>query len=200
MGSLGSLSLNFGAAASSTLSRSLVYGVGTEKTETLAAAPLTKERLAQMGFYDSPGVDGRRTSNPLLDPSCAPLKAPKMQLWRHVTTDDAALVTGALPTITRGGANFGSYLSGVLHVIPRATAGIAGVPGGTSQVAIRLLEWSPGRNAFIDTGVTVGTTGAGLSASYTFDARCRLLWFRATGIVVTESASLYISASDEEER
>lgn len=153
-----------------------------------------------MGFYDSPGVDGRRTSNPLLNPSCAPLKTPKFQLWRHVRVDDAALSGGALPSKTRGGANFGSYLGGVLQVIPRATATIAGVPGGTSLVAIRILEWSPGRNAFVDTGVTLGTTGAGLSASFAFAAGGRLLWFRVSGIVPTESASLYISGSDEEER
>jgi hypothetical protein len=152
-----------------------------------------------MGFFDQPGVDGRRKSNPLRDPSCSPLKSPKQQLWRHVIADDAALVAGALPAVTNGGANFNSYLSGVIHVIPRNGLTIDSTPGGTSLVAVRLLEWSPGRNAFIDTGVTVGTTGAGLTASFTFDARERLLFFRVSGIAGGESASLYISASDHTE-
>jgi hypothetical protein len=144
--------------------------------------------------------DGKRVSNPLLHPSNAPLKAPKLQLWRHVVADDAALSGGALPSKTRGGANFGSYLRGALHIVPRNGLLITSPPGGTSQVAVDLLEWSAGRNLFVDTGVNIGPTAAGSSGVYVFDANGRILYFRVSGLQASESASLYIAASDEEDR
>lgn len=144
--------------------------------------------------------DGKRASNPLLHPSNSPAKAPKLQLWRHVVADDAALSAGALPDVTRAGANFGSYLRGALHIVPRNGLLISSTPGGTSQVAVDLLEWSAGRGLFVDTGINIGPTAAGASAVFVFDANGRRLYFRVSGIQVNESASLYIAASDEEER
>lgn len=152
-----------------------------------------------MGFFDQPGVDGRRKSNPLRDPSNSPPKSPALQLWRHVTADDAALVAGALPDVSRGGVNYKSYLGGVVHVVPRSGPSIDDDPGGTSLVAVTLLEWNPALEAFVDAGTVVGTTAAGATESFTFPALERRVYFRVTGLQPGESATLYVAANDQVE-
>jgi hypothetical protein len=152
-----------------------------------------------MTFFNTRRDFGRR-SNPLLDPSSSTVKAPNQQLWRHITADDATLVVGALPAVTRGGINYRSYLGGTVAIIPRNGTGIAATPGGTSTIALAVLEWVPGRNAFVDTGEALAALGAGEAASFSFAALGRIIWLHVTGITPGQSVSLYSSGNDESDR
>jgi hypothetical protein len=106
-----------------------------------------------------------------------------------------------LPNAVKGGVNFGSYLGGVLHIIPREDVEIDAAAGGTSTIAIAVLEWSKGRNRFIETDITgMSALGAGESASFSFPALGRILWLHVTGITPGQSCSLYTSGNDESDR
>lgn len=152
-------------------------------------------------FFDDTIRDGRRQSNPLLDPSSHTVKSPNMQLWRHVTADDAALVNGALPSVGRAsGVNFRTYMGGTLHIVTRSAALITSPQGGTTNPAIKLLSWNEGLGLFTDTGVALAAIGAGLARAWSFDSFERILYFHTSGIAGGGSITLYTSGNFEEDR
>lgn len=151
-------------------------------------------------YFDDTVRDGRRQSNPLLNASSHTVKAPGMQLWRHVTANNAALANGALPSVGRAsGCNFASYMGGTLHVVTRSATLITSPQGGASNPVIKLLVWNAGLGLFVDTTDTV-TVGAGLSRAWSFTANGRIVYFHVLGLSANESCTLYTSGNTEEER
>lgn len=148
-----------------------------------------------MTFYDQPGRDGRRKSDPLQTPNSSPAEAPAYQLWRHVAANDAAAGSDAnLELPAHAGVNFADYSVGVLQVVQRGGPGLDDAPGGSGAVVISVYEWSPGAGKFIPTGETK-TGGAGESFPFRLNVDGRLLYFHVAELGVGESVSLYVSGS-----
>lgn len=142
-----------------------------------------------MGFYDQPGRDGRRTSDPLKEPNSSPAKSPDYQLYRHVITDDSGSFT-----IRSKGCNFDGYDVGIVNVVPRDDQGIEDVEGG-DQVTITPMVWDEALGRFVLSpdldAVTI--VSAGVAESFEILARGRIVFLAVTGLTGNNSCSLYCS-------
>jgi len=152
-----------------------------------------------MGFYDQPGRDGRRKSDPLTTPNTSPTRAPKYQLYRHVIANDAAASPGT-PEKKSIGCNFGGYEVGLIKMVPRVTSAINGAEGGSGAVSLAVEEWSEGAQRFVKSDLGPLTlAGAGVAQSFQFNARGRILFFRVSALGASNSVSIYASGSDASE-
>jgi hypothetical protein len=119
-----------------------------------------------MGFYDQPGRDGRRRSDPLRQLSTNPAMAPEWQLVRIVTADDDATSKGD----RSNGVNFGNYRFGHFQIVPLATNDLVTPVAGTADPAVELLVWCPILGAFISTSTKLEFAGLGAGVPFRISA------------------------------
>lgn len=151
------------------------------------------------GFYDQPGRDGRRKSDPLKSINGSPAHAPEWQLHRVVSAQDADFATRAK------GCNCSQYGRVRFSVVPYdadPTIADAAAPGGNANPNIEIRVWSEGAGAFVamDTPKTKAGAGAGLAYTVEVDnADGAILMIAQTNGVAGISA-IYVQGFDLDTR
>lgn len=115
-------------------------------------------------FFDQPGRDGRRKSDPLKSLDGAPARAPDWQLNRVITTQDITFVK------RQDGVNCGQYKTIRFNVVPfAADPRTGGAPGGTANPNVEARVWSEAAGAFVPFDTAITKSGAGAGVAYMVD-------------------------------
>ena len=115
-------------------------------------------------FFDQPGRDGRRRSDPLKDVDGSPAVAPDWQLNRIVSAQDAAVFTDRSK-----GCNFGHYGKGRFKVEVYTDKTLTSQAATASNPNVEVQRWSESAGKFVQEHVPVQKTGVGAGLGYTFE-------------------------------
>lgn len=106
-------------------------------------------------FFDQPGRDGRRKSDPLKEIDAGPALAPDWQLYRVIAATDAD------PTlIEKFALNAGHYNRVRFQSVSFTDKTLDTI--GTHVANLTVQQWSPGGERFIDFDDTIVNNGGGV--------------------------------------
>jgi len=131
-----------------------------------------------MSFYDQPGRDGRRKSDPLKTIVTNPALAPDLQLVRLVASDDDFMSQA----VKSNGVNFGRFRTGCFQIVPLADDDLDSPSLGTANVSVEMMAWCPLLGRFIHANPVATYTGLGAGIPYELE-------FASDGLIIMPSVT-----------